>query len=38
VSKAELMHEIRSLPFAERAELLKELWNETESERPRLLE
>jgi putative addiction module component (TIGR02574 family) len=38
VSKADLMLEIRRLPFAERVELLEELWNETESERPELLE
>jgi putative addiction module component (TIGR02574 family) len=38
VSKADLMHEIRRLPFAERVELLEELWIETESERPELLE
>jgi putative addiction module component (TIGR02574 family) len=38
VSKADLMHEIRRLPFAERVELLEELWNETESEHPELLE
>lgn len=38
MSKADLMHEIRRLPFAERVELLEELWNETESEHPELLE
>ncbi|MFY9820702.1 MAG: addiction module protein [Thermoanaerobaculia bacterium] len=38
MSKADLMLEIRRLPFAERVELLEELWNETESERPELLE
>jgi putative addiction module component (TIGR02574 family) len=38
LSKAELMHEIRRLPFAERVELLEELWSEAESERPELLD
>jgi putative addiction module component (TIGR02574 family) len=38
VSKADLMHEIRRLPFAERVELLEELWREAESERPELLD
>jgi putative addiction module component (TIGR02574 family) len=38
VSKAELMREIRSLPLAERVELLEELWREAESERPELLD
>ena len=38
VSKADLIQEIRRLPFAERVELLEELWNEAESERPELLE
>jgi putative addiction module component (TIGR02574 family) len=38
LSKAELMHEIRRLPFAERVELLEELWREAESERPGLLD
>lgn len=38
MSKAELMHEIRRLPFAERVELLEELWSEAESERPELLD
>ena len=38
VSKADLMHEIRSLPFAERVELLEELWKEAECERPELLD
>jgi putative addiction module component (TIGR02574 family) len=38
LSKAELMHEIRRLPFAERVELLEELWSEAESERPKLLD
>jgi putative addiction module component (TIGR02574 family) len=38
LSKAELMHEIRRLPFAERVELLEELWSEAESERPGLLD
>ncbi|HEY2291679.1 MAG TPA: addiction module protein [Thermoanaerobaculia bacterium] len=38
LSKADLMHEIRRLPFAERVELLEELWRETESERPELLD
>ena len=38
VSKADLMHEIRRLPFAERIELLEELWREAESERPELLD
>ncbi len=38
MSKADLMLEIRRLPFAERVELLEELWNETENERPGLLE
>ena len=38
VSKAELIHEIRRLPFAERVELLEELWNEAEKECPQLLE
>jgi putative addiction module component (TIGR02574 family) len=38
VSKAELMREIRSLPFAERVELLEELWSEAEGERPELLD
>jgi putative addiction module component (TIGR02574 family) len=37
LSKAELIHEIRRLPFAERVELLEELWNEAERERPELL-
>src|SRR4051794_24696500 len=38
MSKAELLSEIRRLPFAERVELLEELWNETETEHPELLE
>jgi putative addiction module component (TIGR02574 family) len=38
VSKADLMREIRGLPFAERVELLEELWREAESERPTLLD
>lgn len=38
MSKAELMHEIRRLPFAERVELLEELWREAEGERPELLD
>ena len=38
MSKADLMHEFRRLPFAERVELLEELWNETESEHPELLD
>ena len=38
MSKAELIHEIRRLPFAERVELLAELWREAESERPELLD
>ena len=37
MSKTELIAEIRKLPFAERVELLEELWNEAESERPELL-
>jgi putative addiction module component (TIGR02574 family) len=32
------MHEIRRLPFAERIELLEELWSEAECERPELLD
>ena len=35
--KDELIQEIRKLPFAERVELLEELWNEAESGRPELL-
>ncbi|HEX4497161.1 MAG TPA: addiction module protein [Thermoanaerobaculia bacterium] len=38
MSKAELMREIRSLPLAERVELLEELWRDAESERPELLD
>jgi putative addiction module component (TIGR02574 family) len=38
VSKADLMHEIRRLPFAERVELLEELWREAETEHPELLD
>jgi putative addiction module component (TIGR02574 family) len=38
VSKAELIHEIRRLPFAERVELLEELWREAENEHPELLD
>jgi putative addiction module component (TIGR02574 family) len=38
VSKAELLNEFRRLPFAERVELLEELWREAESERPELLD
>ena len=38
VSKAELIREIRRLPFDERVELLEELWREAESERPELLD
>jgi len=38
VSKADLIQEIRRLHFAERVELLEELWNEIESERPELFE
>ncbi len=38
MSKTELIAEIRKLPFAERVELLEELWNEAESERPELLD
>jgi len=38
VSKADLMRELRRLSFAERVELLEELWNETESEHPELLD
>lgn len=38
MSKAELIHEIRRLPFAERVELLEELWREAESECPGLLD
>ena len=38
MSKAELMREIRRLPFAERVELLEELWSEAEGERPELLD
>ncbi len=38
MSKAELKQEIRRLPFAERVELLEELWQEAESEQPELLE
>jgi putative addiction module component (TIGR02574 family) len=38
MSKAELMQEIRRLPFAERVELLEELWRDAESERPELLD
>ncbi|MFL6260790.1 MAG: addiction module protein [Thermoanaerobaculia bacterium] len=38
MSKAELMHEIRRLPFDERVELLEELWREAESEHPGLLD
>lgn len=38
MSKAELRQEIRKLPFAERVELLAELWHEAESEQPELLE
>jgi putative addiction module component (TIGR02574 family) len=38
VTKADLIHEIRRLSFAERVELLEELWNEIESERPELFE
>jgi len=37
LSKADLMQEIRRLPFAERVELLEELWNEAASARPELL-
>ena len=32
------MREIRRLPFAERVELLEELWSEAEGERPELLD
>ena len=38
MSKAELIQEIRRLPFAERVELLEELWREAEGERPELLD
>jgi putative addiction module component (TIGR02574 family) len=38
MSKSELLSEIRRLPFAERIELLEELWKETETEHPELLE
>ena len=38
MSKTGLIAEIRKLPFAERVELLEELWNEAESERPELLD
>jgi len=38
VCKADLMQEFRSLPFAERVELLEELWREAENERPELLD
>lgn len=38
VSKADLMHEFRRLPFTERVELLEELWREAENERPELLD
>ena len=38
MSKADLLREFRSLPFAERVELLEELWREAESERPELLD
>ena len=38
VTRADLIHEIRRLPFAERVELLEELWIEAERERPQLLE
>jgi len=38
MSKADLKHEIRKLPFAERVELLEELWREAETERPELLD
>ena len=38
MSKADLLREIRSLPFADRVELLEELWREAESERPDLLD
>ena len=38
MSKADLLREIRSLPFADRVELLEELWREAESERPELLD
>ena len=38
MSKADLMRELRRLSFAERVELLEELWNETESEHPELLD
>jgi hypothetical protein len=40
LSKADLIQEIRRLPFAEKVELLalEELWNEVESDGPELLE
>jgi putative addiction module component (TIGR02574 family) len=38
MSKAELMREIRRLPFHDRVELLEELWREAETENPGLLD
>lgn len=38
LTKADLIQEIRRLPFAEKVELLEELWNEIESEQPELFE
>ena len=38
MSKADLIQEIRRLPFSERVELLEELWSEVESERPELFD
>jgi putative addiction module component (TIGR02574 family) len=38
MSKAELKQEIQKLPFAERVELLEELWHEAEAEHPELSE
>jgi putative addiction module component (TIGR02574 family) len=38
VSKADLIREIRRLPFPERVELLEELWREAETENPALLD
>ncbi len=38
MSKAELLIELRKLPFAERVELLEEVWREVESEGSGLLD